>query len=154
MLRDTLTAALKESMKARDELRTSTVRLILAALKDRDIAARTKGQTGGIADDEILAMLGSMIKQRRESAALYDKGGRADLVKREGEEIVVIESFMPKQIDDAGLNDAVHKAIAAVGAKGVKDLGPLMGWLKQHYAGQMDFSKAAGVAKQLLGAAA
>lgn len=154
MLRDTLTTALKESMKAKDEVRTSTVRLILAALKDRDIAARTKGQTGGIADDEILSMLGGMIKQRRESAAMYEKGSRADLAKREGDEIAIIESFLPKQIDEAGLNAAVQKGISAVGAKGVKDLGPLMGWLKQNYAGQMDFSKAASLAKQLLGAAA
>ena len=154
MLRDTLTAALKESMKAKDETRTSTVRLILAALKDRDIAARTKGQTGGIANDEILAMLGGMIKQRRESMVMYEKGSRPDLVKREADEIVIIESFLPKQFDEAGMNAAVQQGIAAVGAKGVKDLGPLMGWLKQHYAGQMDFSKAAGLAKQKLGAAA
>lgn len=154
MLRETLTTALKESMKAKDELRTSTVRLILAALKDRDIAGRTKGQTAGIPEDEILSMLTGMIKQRRESAAMYEKGNRADLAKREGDEIVIIESFMPKQIDEAGMTAAVHKGIAAVGAKGVKDLGPLMGWLKQQYAGQMDFSKAASLAKQLLTSAA
>lgn len=152
MLREQLNAALKEAMKAKDQSALSTVRLILAALKDRDIAARSKGQQGGISDEEILSMLTGMIKQRRDSIALYQQANRPELVAQEEGEIAVIERFMPRQLDAAGMAEAVAKAIAATGAKGLKELGGVMGWLKQNYAGQMDFAKAAELAKKTLGA--
>lgn len=151
MLRTQLTDALKQAMKARNDRAISTLRLILAALKDRDIAARAKGNYDGISDEDIRGMLQSMIKQRRESIALYEQGGRCELAQQEGEEIVVIEGFLPKQLGPAEIERAVRELIAEIGAQGIKDMGRTMAAMKQRYSGQMDFSKASGVVKQLLG---
>ena len=151
MLRNTLNDALKTAMRERDAATTSTLRMILAALKDRDIAARPKGITTGIGDDEIASMLQGMIKQRRESIEMYQKGNRADLVDKESAEITVIERFLPQQMDDSAVVAAIDAAIAAVGAASVKDMGKVMAELKARFAGQMDFSKASGLVKQRLG---
>jgi uncharacterized protein YqeY len=151
MLREKLTAAMKEAMKSKDQTALSTVRLILAALKDRDIAARSKGVHGGIPDEEVLSLLGNMVKQRRDSIALYEQGNRPELAQKEKDEIAVIETFMPRQLDEAAMKEAIQKAAAATNAKTIKELGAVMAWLKQNYAGQMDFAKAATLAKQSLG---
>jgi uncharacterized protein YqeY len=151
MLRNTLNDALKAAMRDRDSATTSTLRMILAALKDRDIAARPKGNTTGIGDDEIAAMLQGMIKQRRESIELYQKGNRADLVDKESAEIAVIERFLPTQMDESAMAAAIGAAITAVGAASVKDMGKVMAELKTRFAGQMDFAKASGLVKQRLG---
>jgi uncharacterized protein YqeY len=151
MLRSTLNDALKAAMRDRDAATTSTLRLILAALKDRDIAARPKGVTTGIGDDEIASMLQGMIKQRRESIELYQKGGRADLVDKESAEIVVIERFLPQQMDESAMAAAVGEVVSAIGATSVKDMGKVMAELKARFAGQMDFAKASGLVKQRLG---
>ena len=151
MLRAGLNDALKTAMRERDAATVSTVRLILAALKDRDIAARPKGNSSGVGDDEILQMLQAMIKQRRESIALYEKGGRADLVDKETREIAVIERFLPKQMDESAMAEAIAAVVKELGAASVKDMGRVMGELKARYAGQMDFAKASGLVKQQLG---
>ena len=150
MLRERLNDALKKAMLAKEQRATATLRLILAALKDRDIAARGKGQSEGIGDDEILSMLQTMIKQRRESIEMYRKGGRDELAQREAEEIEVIESFLPEQMDDAATEAAIRQTIESVGASGLKEMGKVMAALREEYAGQMDFAKAGKVAKQLL----
>jgi uncharacterized protein len=151
MLRTRLSDALKDALRSKNERRVGTVRLILAGLKDRDIAARPKGVTA-IPDDEILQMMNSMIKQRRESIELYQKGGRPELAQQEQEEIEIIQSFMPKQMDEAEVTQAVKDAIAKTGASSVKDMGKVMAVLKEQYTGKMDFSRVAGVVKQNLGA--
>jgi len=151
MLRTDITNAMKEALRAKDERTLATTRLMLARMKDLDIEARAKGNAEGIGDAEIMSMLQSMIKQRRESIAMYEKGGRADLVKQESEEIAVIEKFLPKQMDETAVVAAIDKAIAATGASSVKDMGKVMGELKKSYAGQMDFSKAGGLVKGRLG---
>ena len=151
MLRNTLNDALKTAMRDRDAATTSTLRMLLAALKDRDIAARPKGITTGIGDDEIASMLQGMIKQRRESIEMYQKGNRADLVDKESAEITVIERFLPKQMDESAVAAAIDAAVAAVGAASVKDMGKVMAELKTRFAGQMDFAKASGLVKQRLG---
>ena len=150
MLRDELNQSLKESMRARDQQALATVRLILAALKDRDIQARSEGQGDGIADDEILDMLTKMVKQRREAMTLYEKGNRQDLVDKEQSEIDVIQRFLPQQLNEAELEAAVLQAIGELEAASVKDMGRVMGVLKQRYAGRMDFGKASGLAKAKL----
>lgn len=150
MLRTQLADALKEAMRSKNERGISTLRLILAALKDRDIAARAKGNYEGISEDEIRGMMQSMIKQRRESIALYEQGGRCELAQQEAEEIAVIESFLPKQLSDEEIERAARDLIAEIGATGIKDMGRTMAAMKQRYAGKMDFSKASGVVKQLL----
>lgn len=150
MLRTQLADALKEAMRSKNERGISTLRLILAALKDRDIAARGKGNYEGISEDEIRGMMQSMIKQRRESIALYEQGGRCELAQQEAEEIAVIESFLPKQLSDEEIERAARDLIAEIGATGIKDMGRTMAAMKQRYAGKMDFSKASGVVKQLL----
>ncbi|KIL96778.1 Transamidase GatB domain protein [Paramagnetospirillum magnetotacticum MS-1] len=151
MLRQQLNDALKAAMLGKDARTVSTVRLILAALKDRDIAARPKGLADGIGDDEIRQMLQSMIKQRRESIALYEQGNRPELAKQEADEITVIEKFLPRQMGEAEITDAVKAAIAACGATGIKDMGKVMAALKASHAGTMDFSKAGAVVKKELG---
>ena len=150
MLRSTLNEAMKDAMRAKDAASLGTIRLILAALKDRDIAARSKSNYDGIPEDEILQMFNSMIKQRRESIALYEQGGRPELAQKEQDEIVVIQRFMPKQMDDAAVAVVVKDAIAATEAKGPKDMGRVMALLKEKYAGQMDFTKASAAVKQSL----
>jgi len=150
MLRTRLNDALKAAMKAKDELSVSTLRLILAALKDRDIAARSKGNKDGIADGEVLGLLQSMIKQRHESIAAYEKGGRMDLARQEAGEITVIEGFLPRQMGDAEMAAAIDAVIAGIGATSLKDMGKAMGALKQQYAGKMDFGKASALVKARL----
>ena len=150
MLRDKLNNAMKEAMRARDQAALGTIRLILAKLKDVDIAARTEASREGVADDKILSMMQGMIKQRNESIVLYEKGNRADLADKEKAEIVVIERFLPKQMDDAAVEAAVAEAVASSGAKTVKDMGGVMAALKAKYAGQMDFAKASAAVKKAL----
>jgi uncharacterized protein YqeY len=150
MLRDKLNDALKDAMRARDTAALGAIRLILAKLKEVDIAARTEANREGVADDRILSMLQGMIKQRNESVVLYEKGNRADLADKEKAEITVIERFLPQQMDDAAVDAAVREAIAAAGAKSVKDMGGVMAALKGKYAGQMDFAKASAAVKKAL----
>ncbi len=150
MLRQQLNDSLKESMKAKDSCTTATVRLILAALKDRDIQARTKGDGDAIDEDGILGLLQSMVKQRRESIEAYSAGGRQDLSEREAMEIEVIQRFLPTQLDDDATADAVAKAIAKAEATTLKDMGKVMALLKETYPGRMDFSKASALVKKTL----
>ena len=150
MLRDNLNEALKEAMRARDMTTVGAVRLILAKLKEVDIAARTEASREGVADDRILSMLQGMIKQRNESVVLYEKGNRPELAEKEKAEIAVIERFLPKQMDEAAVAVAVAEAMASTGAKTVKDMGGVMAALKAKYAGQMDFAKASAAVKKAL----
>jgi uncharacterized protein YqeY len=151
MLRRRISDALKAAMLAREARTVSTVRLILAALKDRDIAARGRGVTDGVGDDEILQMLQSMVKQRRESIALYEQGGRLELAQGEAEEIAIIERFLPTPLSETEMAEAVAAAIAEIDAHGLKDMGRTMAVLKERYAGQMDFTKASALVKGRLG---
>lgn len=150
MLRETLTQSLKDAMKAKDARRVSTLRLILAALKDRDIASRTRGDGGGVSDDEILQMLQTMIRQRRESIDLYKKGGRQDLAAQEQEEIGIIEGYLPRQMSEDEIRAAGLAVAAEIGAKGIKDMGRVMAAIKQRYAGRLDAGKAANIVKSIL----
>ena len=150
MFREQLPEALKAALKDKDERAVSTLRLIMAALKDRDIAARSKGNMDGISEDEILQMLQTMVKQRRESISMYEKGGRLELAEQEGEEIAIIQRFLPEQLDEAATGAAVDKTIADIGAGGLKDMGAVMGALRENYAGQMDFGKASAIVKARL----
>ena len=150
MIRPRLTEALNEAIKAKERRAVSTLRLILACLKDRDIAARSKGVTDGITDDEIMSLLQTMIRQRQDSIALYEQGGRLDLAEGEREEVEVIRRFLPEQMDDTSIEQAVETVIADVGAKGLKDMGRTMAELRSRYAGRMDFSKASGMVKATL----
>lgn len=152
MLRPQLNERLKTAMLAKDARVVSTVRLILAALKDRDIAARSRNVMDGIGEDEILTMLQSMIKQRRESISLYEQGGRLELAQQEADEIAIIETFLPKQMDEAEAVEAVRGIIAEIGATGIKDMGKVMAALKERFAGRMDFTKASALTKRELGA--
>jgi uncharacterized protein YqeY len=149
-LREQFTEQMKEAMKAKDAKRLSTLRLVLAALKDRDIAARTETSRELLGDDEILLLLAKMIKQREESAAAYDAGNRPELAAAEREEIAIIRSFMPKQMSPEETKDAAAAAIAETGASAMKDMGKVMALLKERYAGQMDFAKASATVKTLL----
>jgi uncharacterized protein YqeY len=151
MLRQQITDAMKEAMKARDERTLSSVRLIMASLKSKDIDARPSGNTEGISDDQILSMLQGMIKQRRDSIALYQQGNRQDLVDKEEAEIRVIERFLPKQMTDEEVAIAVGVVILELGAAGAKDMGRVMAALKARYAGRMDFSKVGPKVKTALG---
>jgi uncharacterized protein YqeY len=150
MLRNALNESLKEAMRAQDKCAVATLRLVLAALKDRDIAARAEGDNPELGDAEILSMLETMVKQRRESIKMYEKGDRQDLVDQERREIEIIERFLPRQLDDDEIEQAVAAAIAEVGADSLKQMGKVMAALRQNYAGQMDFGKAGAVAKQRL----
>ena len=149
-LRAQLTDAMKEAMKTKDAKRLATVRLVLAALKDKDIAARSETSRDLLGDDEILGLMAKMIKQREESAAVYRQGGRPELAENEEAEIAIIRSFMPAQMDDAALKEAVAKTIAETGAASIKDMGKVMAVLKERYAGQMDFGRASGATKDIL----
>ena len=150
MIRPRLNEALTESIKAKEKRAVSTLRLILACLKDRDIAARGKGVTDGITDDEIMALLQTMIRQRQDSIALYEQGGRLDLAEGEREEVEIIRRFLPEQMDEGSIEQAVESVIADVGAKGLKDMGRTMAELRSRYAGRMDFAKASGMVKSVL----
>jgi hypothetical protein len=151
MLRARLTTEMKEAMKAGAKDRLATVRMIQAALKDRDIEARGNGKEP-ISDDEILSLLQKMIKQRTESAGVYEQGGRPELAANERAEIAIIESFLPKQMDEAETTAAIDAAIAETGAAGPKDMGKVIAALKGAYAGRMDFGKASGLVKAALAA--
>ena len=150
MLRSRISEALKAAMKAKETIALATVRLIQAALKDRDIAARSKGNMDGISDEEILSMLQSMIKQRRDSIELYEKGGRPELADREAQEIDIIEGFLPAQMDDAAVDAALKSVIHELEAASMKDMGRVMAALKERYAGSMDFTKASALVKAKL----
>ena len=151
MLRARLNDPLKVAMKNRDTLKTNTVRLIVAALKDRDIATRGKGKTDEISEDEILSMLQSMIKQRTESIKLYEQGGRAELAEQEQAEIGIIQGFLPEPLSDDESASAIKEAISEVGATSLKEMGKVMAILKEHHAGRMDFGKASAIIKEQLG---
>jgi uncharacterized protein YqeY len=138
-LRDRIGAGLKEAMREKDATKLSTLRLINAAVKDQDIAARAKGKDAGVAEEELLAILAKMVKQRQESARAYEEGGRLELAEKEREEIAVIEDFLPRQLTGEEVEAAIDKAIAETGAEGLRDMGRVMGLLKAKHAGQMDF---------------
>lgn len=150
-IRDQITAALKVAMKAKDVDRLSTLRLINAAIKDRDIAQRGTGEEGGVGDQEILAILGKMVKQRQESARAYEEGGRLELAEKELSEIKIIEDYLPRQLSDDESATAVDAAITEVGATSIRDMGKVMAILKDKYTGQMDFAKAGPLVKSRLG---
>jgi hypothetical protein len=150
-MRERINAALKEAMKAKDAGRLSTLRLISAAIKDREIAARGDGEESVIGDDEVLAILGKMVKQRQESARQYEEGGRLELAEKERGEISVIEDFLPRQLDDAEVDAAITEAMAEVGAESIRDMGKVMGALKAKYTGQMDFGAVGPMVKAKLG---
>ncbi|MBZ9791187.1 GatB/YqeY domain-containing protein [Rhizobium sp. 3T7] len=149
MLRDQLAAALKDAMKSKNAERLSTVRLIQAAIKDRDIANRGAGKEEA-GDDEILQILAKMVKQRDESAKIYEENARPELAAKERAEIGVLQDFLPKQLSDAEVRTNIAAIIAEIGAAGPKDMGKVMAVLKERYAGQMDFSKASGAVKEQL----
>ncbi|MBI1384774.1 MAG: GatB/YqeY domain-containing protein [Rhizobiales bacterium] len=149
-MRTEINEALKAAMKGQERRRTSTLRLITAAIKDRDIAARTAGGES-VSDAEILDILAKMIKQRRESAETYEGAGRLDLAEQEREEITIIEGFLPRQLTEAETEAAVDATLAELGCSGLKDIGRTMGRLKEKYAGQMDFAKASALVKRRLG---
>ncbi len=153
MLRDQINDVLKTAMKSKQQTKVSTLRLINAAIKDRDIADRTRGGVDeeGISDDGILQILQSMVKQRFDSIAAYNKGGRPDLAARESEEIEVIQHFLPEQLSDDEMVVAVTAVIDELGAETLKEMGAVMAKLREDYAGQLDFGKASGIVKERLG---
>ncbi len=148
-MRDQLTAALKDAMKAKDSLRLSTIRLIQSAIKDQDIAQRTAGKEP-LADGEILQLMAKLVKQREESARIYEENARPELAEKERAEIAAIAAFMPKQLSEDETRAAIEKAIAETGASGIKDMGKVIAALRAAYAGQMDFGKASGIVKDML----
>lgn len=150
-LRHRIADALKEAMRAKDTERLSTLRLINAAIKDRDIALRGDGNDDGATNDEVLAILGKMVKQRHESAKAYEEGARLELAEKELAEIKIIEDFLPKQLSEDEATEAVKAAIAKVGAESIRDMGKVMGELKANYMGRMDFGKVGPMVKDLLG---
>ena len=149
-MRARFTEELKTAMKAGDKARVGAIRLIAAALKDRDIEARGQGKT--VSDDDILALLQKMVKSRQESVEIYDKAGRAELAQQERDEIAVIQSYLPTQMSDADVAAAIDAAIAETGAASIKDMGKVVGALKAKYSGRMDFGKASAAVKAKLGA--
>ena len=149
-LRSRINTAMKQAMKDKSAERLSTIRLINAAIKDRDIAARTEGKENGVGDDEVLAILAKMTKQRQESAKTYEEAGRLDLSERELAEIKVIEEFLPRQLIDSEIQSAVSEAISEVGASSIRDMGKVMGALNSKYAGQMDFGAVGALVKNNL----
>jgi hypothetical protein len=153
MLRERLTAEMKEAMKAGDKPKLATVRMIQAALKDKDIEARGLGKDPA-SDEEILGLLQKMIKQRNESAGVYEQGGRPELAENERAEVAIIAGFLPQQMDEAESRAAIEAAVAETGAAGPKDMGKVIGALKAKYAGRMDFAKASGLVKDVLNAKA
>ena len=148
-MRERLTTEMKEAMKAGDKRKLATVRLIQAALKDKDIEARGAGK-GQATDDEILGLLQKMIKQRHESMAIYDQNGRPELAQAEREEAEIIASYLPRQLDETETRQAIEAAIAETGAASMKDMGKVVGVLRGRYAGRMDFAKASGLVKEML----
>ena len=151
MLRQRLNDELKAAMKSRDQRATSALRLILAALKDRDIAARDRGITNGVDEPEIIDLLQKMVRQRQESIAMFQKAGRQELVDQEQGEINIIERFLPKKMSEEEANAAIAGVVAELGASTIKDMGRVMAALKERYAGRMDFAKVGQQVKQKLG---
>ncbi len=149
-MRERLQAALKDAMRAKEAARLSTLRLINAAIKDRDIAARGDGQDAGVSDADILGILGKMVRQRQESARAYEEGGRLELAEKELEEIRVIEEFLPRQLSAAEVDAAISAAVTEAGATGIRDMGKVMAVLKGKYTGQMDFGAAGPRVKERL----
>jgi uncharacterized protein YqeY len=147
-MRARITQDVKDAMKAGEKTRLTTLRLITAAIKDKELGVG--GPATEVGDSEVVAILQKMVKQRRESIATYEKAGRTDLVDQEAAEIAILEGYLPKQMDEAGVKAAVAALVAELGASGPKDMGRVMGALKERYAGQMDFGKASGVLKELL----
>ena len=149
-LRERFNTELKEAMKAREQKRLATLRLILAGLKERDIANRSESSREGISDEEILSLLAKMVKQREESAAAYQAGGRPELASAERDEIDIIRRFMPKQLSADEMKAAIEGVVAEVGATSLKEMGKVMGLLKERFSGQMDFAKAGAAVKEVL----
>jgi uncharacterized protein len=149
MLRERFTADMKEAMKAGEKGRLGAIRLIQAALKDKDIEARGNGKEP-LSDEEILAMLQKMVKQRQESITMYEQGGRTELAQQEKDEVAVITSYLPQQMDESETKAAIEAAIAETGAASMKDMGKVVGVLRAKYAGRMDFAKASGLVKDML----
>ncbi len=150
-MKERVAAALKEAMKAKDTVRLSTLRLINAAIKDKDIALRGEGDETGVGNDEVLQILGKMVKQRQESARAYEEGGRFELAERELAEIRVIEDFLPRKLSESEVTAAINEAIANTGASSIRDMGKVMAALKAKYTGRMDFSQVGPKVRQLLG---
>jgi len=151
MLRERFSADLKDAIKGRDAVVVSTLRLILAAIKDRDIAARTGDNADGVSDADILAILARMIRQREESARTYEEGGRLDLAQKERDEIGIIGRYLPRQLSENEVRKAIDAAIAETGAASIRDMGRVMATLKERHTGQMDFAKAGAAIKSALG---
>jgi hypothetical protein len=149
-MREQFTSQLKEAMKSGQKRRVDTIRMITAALKDKDIEARGQGKT--VADEDILGLLQKMVKSRQESQEIYEKAGRPELATQEAEEIAIIQSFLPQQLSEAEVELAIGEAIAETGAAAIKDMGKVVAALKGKYAGRMDFGKASAVVKGKLGA--
>ena len=150
-MRTRLNQTLKTAMKEKDATRLSTLRLITAAIKDRDIAKRGEGETAEVSDEEILAILGKMVKQRQESARVYEEGGRLELAEKELDEVRIIEEFLPRPLSEDEVQAAVETAVAAVGAESIRDMGRVMGELKGKYTGRMDFGTVGPMVKARLG---
>ncbi|MEM6478156.1 MAG: GatB/YqeY domain-containing protein [Pseudomonadota bacterium] len=150
-LRERLTSGVKDAMKAKEMQRVQTLRLILAALKERDLVARSEGRGDQVGEDEILALLGKMVKQRLESAKIYEEGGRIELADKERSEIKIIEEFLPRQLSDDEASAAIATAIAETGAESLRDMGKVMNVLKAAYTGQMDFGRVGPMVKARLG---
>tara|TARA_A100001388_G_scaffold248831_1_gene209132 strand:+ start:82 stop:534 length:453 start_codon:yes stop_codon:yes gene_type:complete len=149
-MRSELDANLKEAIKSQEKQRVATLRLINAAIKDRDIAVRSEENTEGVSDAEIILILSNMVKQRKQSIIQYEEGGRVELAEREREEIKIIQEFLPNQLSDEEIHIEISKIIDAQEQLTIKDMGKIMGDLKEKFSGRMDFGKASGIVKALL----
>lgn len=149
-MRDRIAEAMKQALKSGDKQRLATLRLVMAAIKDREIALQMEGKGAGLTEGDTLQVLQKMVKQRRDSAEAYEKGGRPELAAQERSEIAVIEEFLPRQMSEGDVREAVSKAAQELGAKSIKDMGPVMAELRKRYAGQMDFAKASALLRELL----
>jgi len=150
-MREIINTAVKDAMRSKDKLRLSTLRLVNAAIKDKDIALRTEDRPDGVSSSEILQILGKMVKQRQESAKAYEEGGRLELAEQELSEIKIIEEFLPRQLSDDEVSKVIKDTIALVGASSIRDMGKVMGSLKGQYTGQLDFGKVGTMIKKILG---
>jgi uncharacterized protein YqeY len=150
-VREIINEAVKDAMRSKDKLRLSTLRLINAAIKDKDIALRVEDRPDGVSSSEILQILGKMVKQRQESARAYEEGGRLELAEQELSEIKIVEEFLPRQLSDDDVANAIQKIISSIGATSIRDMGKVMASLKEKYTGQMDFGKAGATIKKILG---
>ena len=150
-MREIINTAVKDAMRSKDKLRLSTLRLVNAAIKDKDIALRTEDRPDGVSSSEILQILGKMVKQRQESAKAYEEGGRLELAEQELSEIKIIEEFLPRQLSDDEVSKVIKDTIALVGASSIRDMGKVMSSLKDQYTGQLDFGKVGAMIKKILG---